>query len=88
VKELGLTEHVRFPGYVGDDDLVELYRHATAFVFPSQFEGFGLPPLWAMACGTPVVASTGGAIPRSWATPRCWSSRATRSSSPTRSAAC
>jgi len=63
VKELGLAEHVRFPGYVGDDDLVELYRHATAFVFPSQFEGFGLPPLEAMACGTPVVASTGGAIP-------------------------
>jgi glycosyltransferase involved in cell wall biosynthesis len=54
---------VRFPGYVGDDDLVDLYQHATAFVFPSQFEGFGLPPLEAMACGTPVVASTGGAIP-------------------------
>ena len=62
-KELGIADAVRFPGYVGDDDLVELYQHATAFVFPSQFEGFGLPPLEAMACGTPVVASTGGAIP-------------------------
>ena len=62
-KELGLTDRVRFPGYVGDDDLVRLYQQATALVFPSRFEGFGLPPLEAMACGTPVVASTGGAIP-------------------------
>jgi glycosyltransferase involved in cell wall biosynthesis len=62
-KELGLTESVRFPGYVGDDDLVRLYQQATALVFPSRFEGFGLPPLEAMACGTPVVTSTGGAIP-------------------------
>jgi glycosyltransferase involved in cell wall biosynthesis len=62
-KELGLVDAVRFPGYVGDDDLVRLYQQATALVFPSRFEGFGLPPLEAMACGTPVVASTGGAIP-------------------------
>jgi glycosyltransferase involved in cell wall biosynthesis len=62
-KELGLADAVRFPGYVGDDDLVRLYQHATALVFPSRFEGFGLPPLEAMACGTPVIASTGGAIP-------------------------
>lgn len=62
-KELGITDAVRFPGYVGDDDLVRLYQHATALVFPSRFEGFGLPPLEAMACGTPVVTSTGGAIP-------------------------
>jgi glycosyltransferase involved in cell wall biosynthesis len=63
VKEFGLGETVRFPGYVGDDDLVRLYQHAIALIFPSRFEGFGLPPLEAMACGTPVVASTGGAIP-------------------------
>jgi glycosyltransferase involved in cell wall biosynthesis len=62
-KELGLTDFVRFPGYVDDDSLVRLYQHATALVFPSRFEGFGLPPLEAMACGTPVIASTGGAIP-------------------------
>jgi glycosyltransferase involved in cell wall biosynthesis len=62
-KELGITADVQFPGYVADDDLVRLYQHATALVFPSQFEGFGLPPLEAMACGTPVIASTGGAIP-------------------------
>jgi glycosyltransferase involved in cell wall biosynthesis len=62
-KELGITDRVRFPGYVSDDDLVRLYQHATALVFPSRFEGFGLPPLEAMACGTPVITSTGGAIP-------------------------
>ena len=62
-KQLGLAEQVRFPGYVSDADLVKLYQGATALVFPSLFEGFGLPPLEAMACGTPVIASTGGALP-------------------------
>ncbi|MAE71808.1 MAG: hypothetical protein CME06_15225 [Gemmatimonadetes bacterium] len=50
-------------GYVADDDLVCLYNHAKVVVYPSLFEGFGLPPLEAMACGTPVLASSGGAIP-------------------------
>jgi glycosyltransferase involved in cell wall biosynthesis len=62
-QHLKIADRVRFPGYVTDADLVKLYQHATAFVFPSQFEGFGIPPLEAMACGTPVVASTGGALP-------------------------
>lgn len=63
VRQLGIGERVRFPGYVSDADLVRLYQHAVALVFPSHFEGFGLPPLESMACGTPVIASTGGALP-------------------------
>lgn len=50
-------------GYVDRDVLVSLLQHALLFVYPSRDEGFGLPPLEAMACGTPVVAASGGAIP-------------------------
>ena len=63
VSALGLEGIVRFLGYVPDQDLPLLYGAAEAFVFPSLYEGFGLPVLEAMACGTPVVASTRGSLP-------------------------
>lgn len=53
---------IRLLDYVPDADLPALYGGAEAFLFPSLYEGFGFPPLEAMACGTPVVASTGGAL--------------------------
>ena len=57
------TERVRFLGYVEDETLAGLYANATAFVLPSQDEGFGLPALEAMASGSPVIVSDGGALP-------------------------
>jgi glycosyltransferase involved in cell wall biosynthesis len=54
---------VRWLGYIDERELVELYRHATALVFPSRYEGFGLPVLEAMARRTPVIASTSSSIP-------------------------
>jgi glycosyltransferase involved in cell wall biosynthesis len=50
-------------GYVSDEDLPAFYRAASAFVYPSLFEGFGIPPLEAMACGTPVVTSNTSSLP-------------------------
>ena len=58
-----LHKHVRFLGYVSDDTLRVLYRLASLFVFPSLYEGFGLPPLEAMASGTPVVTSNQSSMP-------------------------
>jgi glycosyltransferase involved in cell wall biosynthesis len=58
-----LHKHVRFLGYVPDDQLAVLYRLASVFVFPSLYEGFGLPPLEAMASGTPVVTSNVSSLP-------------------------
>ncbi|OGO50734.1 MAG: hypothetical protein A2148_01680 [Chloroflexi bacterium RBG_16_68_14] len=57
VRQLGLDEQVRFLGYVPDDDLPALYSGAELLAFPSLYEGFGLPVLEAMACGTPVVTA-------------------------------
>ncbi|NTW45651.1 MAG: glycosyltransferase family 4 protein [Candidatus Moranbacteria bacterium] len=52
-----------FPGFVPDERLVSLYRDATGYVFPSLYEGFGLPPLEAMSFGTPVIAAKRGSLP-------------------------
>jgi alpha-1,3-rhamnosyl/mannosyltransferase len=54
---------VRVLGYVPDQHLPALYSGAAAFLFPSLYEGFGLPPLEAMACGTPVIVSNGSSLP-------------------------
>lgn len=56
-------ERICFPGYVDDETLAGLYANASLFVLPSQDEGFGLPALEAMASGTPVLVSDGGALP-------------------------
>jgi glycosyltransferase involved in cell wall biosynthesis len=58
-----LHPHVRFLGFVSDEMLAILYRLATVFVFPSLYEGFGLPPLEAMAAGTPVITSNVSSLP-------------------------
>lgn len=63
VHALGLKGRVRFPGYVPDDELPLWYNAASALVFPSHYEGFGMPVLEAMACGTPVIAARTSAIP-------------------------
>lgn len=57
VEALELTAHVLFPGFIAADELPEWYAAAAAFVYPSLFEGFGLPVLEAMACQTPVICS-------------------------------
>jgi len=63
VKHLGLEGCVLFPGFVDDDDLPVLYSAAEVLAFPSIYEGFGLPILEAMACGTPVVTSVTSSLP-------------------------
>jgi glycosyltransferase involved in cell wall biosynthesis len=63
VEELGIGDQVIFTGYVPEEDLPTLYSGADLFVFPSLYEGFGLPPLEAMACGTPVVCSNTSSLP-------------------------
>jgi glycosyltransferase involved in cell wall biosynthesis len=63
VRRLGLEGRVRLTGYVPGEDLPALLSGALAFVFPSLYEGFGLPVLEAMACGTPVVAADNSSLP-------------------------
>ncbi|MFQ5611014.1 MAG: glycosyltransferase family 4 protein [Anaerolineae bacterium] len=63
VERLGLKEAVIFPGYVPEEDKALWYNAATFFAYPSHFEGFGLPPLEAMACGLPVVVGNVSSLP-------------------------
>lgn len=57
IKKSGISESVRFVGYTADEDLRALYSSCRVCVYPSLYEGFGLPPLEAMACGAPVITS-------------------------------
>ena len=64
IKKLGISDYVQYVGGPATDcELADLYRLADAFAFPSFYEGFGWPPLEAMRCGTPVVASKAGSLP-------------------------
>lgn len=62
-ESLGIKERVYFTGYVPDRDLPIIYNLARVFVYPSIYEGFGLPPLEAMACGTPVITTAVSSMP-------------------------
>jgi glycosyltransferase involved in cell wall biosynthesis len=61
--DVPLPVGVKYIGYVSDGELRALYEHAACFVFPSLYEGFGLPPLEAMACGAPVITSNISSLP-------------------------
>lgn len=63
VKKYMFENNVVFPGYIDDEDLPTLYKLAKVFVFPSLYEGFGIPPIEAMAYGTPVVVSDKSCLP-------------------------
>lgn len=63
IKNMGLEKHVIVLDYVDEEELPKFYNIADVFVFPSLYEGFGLPVLEAMACGTPVIASNRSSIP-------------------------
>ncbi|PKK83752.1 MAG: glycosyltransferase family 1 protein [candidate division Zixibacteria bacterium HGW-Zixibacteria-1] len=62
-KMLDDSKRIEFTGYIDDDRLIELYQEARLFVYPSLYEGFGLPPLEAMACGCPCAVSNAGSLP-------------------------
>jgi glycosyltransferase involved in cell wall biosynthesis len=63
VRRAGVDRQARFTGVVNDNRLIHLYQHAALFVFPSRYEGFGLPVLEAMACGCPVISSNASSLP-------------------------
>jgi glycosyltransferase involved in cell wall biosynthesis len=63
VDDLKLHDEVIFTGYVEYEDIPAIYNAATIFAFPSHYEGFGLPPLEAMASGTPVISSNTSSMP-------------------------
>lgn len=63
VRELGLAERVHFTDWIDEQDAPVLMNAASTFIYPSLYEGFGLPPLEAMACGTPVICSNASSLP-------------------------
>lgn len=63
VEQLGLSQDISFLGRLSNDDLLQLYNAAAVFVHPALYEGFGLTPLEAMACGTPVIVSNVSSLP-------------------------
>jgi len=62
-ERLGIQQKIRLFGYADDQQLINLYCHAEFFIYPSFYEGFGLPPVEAMACGCPVIASNTSSLP-------------------------
>jgi glycosyltransferase involved in cell wall biosynthesis len=62
-RELGIAARVHFPGWIEEQDKPAIYSAARALVFPSTYEGFGLPPLEAMSCGTPTIVSDRASLP-------------------------
>jgi glycosyltransferase involved in cell wall biosynthesis len=63
IGELGINENIEYFGYVSSQHLAKLYRCSIALVYPSLYEGFGLPPLEAMTCGTAVIAANISSVP-------------------------
>ena len=63
VRELGLEKDVHFPGFIADSDLPALYSAAEFFAYPSLYEGFGLPIIESLACGTPVLTADNSCLP-------------------------
>jgi glycosyltransferase involved in cell wall biosynthesis len=63
IDNLGIKQNVRIINNITEDKLIEIYNLATVFIYPSRQEGFGLPPLQAMACGTPVITSNAASLP-------------------------
>jgi len=63
IRELGLQNDIQFIGFASEKEVIKLYNMADVFVFPSYYEGFGLPPLEAMACGCPVITSNTSSLP-------------------------
>ena len=63
ISELGLENDIIFPGYIGQEDLPALYNACSLFLFPSLYEGFGIPPLEALSCGTACICSNSSSLP-------------------------
>ncbi len=61
--ELSIGQNIQFTGYISDSELISIYQHALFLVYPSFFEGFGIPPIEAMACGCPTILSNVTSLP-------------------------